>query len=63
MIESSYHEGLGEGIEQGIEKGIEQSKEAIASNMLQANLPIEQISKLTGLAADKITALLKQGKS
>jgi predicted transposase/invertase (TIGR01784 family) len=70
MVDSSYGEGKAEGIavgfekgiEQGIEKGMEQGIERgkatrerqIASNMLKDNLPIEKISKLTGLSIEVI---------
>ena len=53
MVESSYHEGLGD----GIEKGISMREKEIALNMLQANLPIEQISRCTGLSAEQISMI------
>jgi predicted transposase/invertase (TIGR01784 family) len=37
------------GIEKGMEKGMERERNAIALKMLQANLPLEQVSNFTGL--------------
>ena len=53
-----YKEGLDEGIslgiEQGIEKGIQKNKIEIIKNMLDKNLDINLITKITGLSIEKI---------
>ncbi|MCB1084567.1 MAG: Rpn family recombination-promoting nuclease/putative transposase, partial [Chlamydiia bacterium] len=47
------------GVEKGIEKGIEQEKRKIALAMFKENLPLEKISKLTGLSVEEIKGLQK----
>ena len=51
--------GFEKGIERGIEKGREESREIIATHMLSAGYDFNTISKLTGLAAEKLLALKK----
>lgn len=43
---------------EGMEKGMEKGKLEDALNMLSDGLPIEKVSKYTGLSIEKITALL-----
>lgn len=50
-------EGKAEGIEEGLEKGKQNEKIEIAKNLLSINLPIEQISKATGLSKEEIEKL------
>ena len=45
---------LEEGLEQGIEQGIEQNKLEVVKNMLDENLNIKLISKVTGLSEKEI---------
>ena len=56
-----YKEGLDEGIslgiEQGIEKGIEKNKIEIVKNMLDKNLDINLITKITGLSIEEINKI------
>ena len=54
-----YEAGIDKGIKQGIEQGIEQRDTEIVKNMLSANMPIEQISKLTGIDIEKIKSIAK----
>ena len=54
-----YEAGIDKGIKQGIEQGIEQRDTEIVKNMLSANIPIEQISKLTGIDIEKIKSIAK----
>jgi predicted transposase/invertase (TIGR01784 family) len=53
-----FHEGLAEGIEiglvEGVEKGAKAEKINIAKGMLEVNIPIEQIMKITGLTKEEI---------
>jgi hypothetical protein len=45
------------GIEQGIEQGKEQERQGIALKMLQENIPLEIISRTTGLTIEKLQQL------
>ena len=45
------------GYEQGVEQGIEQKAMEIAKNLLNMNMPIEDISKATNLSIEEIEAL------
>ena len=66
-LKIEYHTKLAreEGIEQGIEKGIEQGikqgtsneKKFIAKNLLKDGLPIDKISKYTGLSEKQVSLL------
>ncbi len=60
-LQQGLKEGLQEGIQKGIQKGIEQGKEEntiqIAKNMLNQNMDIFLISKVTGLSKDQIETL------
>lgn len=59
MIEENYRNNLAreEGIEQGIETGSKDKQIEIAKSMLNDNLPIETISKYTGLTIQELTNL------
>ena len=56
MDEKAIYEA---GIDKGIKQGIEQRDAEIVKNMLSANMPIEQISKLTGIDIEKIKSIAK----
>ena len=56
MDEKAIYEA---GIDKGIKQGIEQRDTEIVKNMLSANIPIEQISKLTGIDIEKIKSIAK----
>ena len=45
------------GYEQGVEQGIEQRNVEIAKNLLNMNMPIEDISKATNLSIEEIESL------
>ena len=45
------------GINDGISKGVSQEKASIAKNLLSMNMPIEDISKATGLSVEEINKL------
>ena len=51
-----YHAKL-QGIQQGIQKGAAEEKLEIARNLLKINLPLDQISKVTGLTIAEIENL------
>ena len=55
-----YHaeqQGIQKGIQQGIQKGAVEEKLEIARNLLKINLPLDQISKVTGLTIAEIENL------
>ncbi|MEO1219521.1 MAG: hypothetical protein AAFV97_03435, partial [Bacteroidota bacterium] len=52
--------GRQEGEQVGLEKGKEESKIEIATQMLLAHLPSEQICALTGLSTTKVAQLAAQ---
>ena len=43
---------------QGIEEGMEKEKIEIAKNMLKEGLPIDMVSKLTGLSENEVKRLM-----
>ena len=49
--------GYEQGLKQGIQKGIEQTQEDIAKKLLEMNIPVEQITKATGLSKEEIEEL------
>lgn len=49
-----YHERIGR------EEGREESRTQIASEMLKARIPVETVSKCTGLSEDQILSLNKK---
>ena len=57
LISEAKNEGISEGIEQGISQGISEEKVNIAKNLLSMNMPIEDISKATGLSLEEIKNL------
>ena len=50
-------EGLAEGKAEGIQQGSYQSKIQIAKNMIEENMDINLISKLTGLKVEEINSI------
>ena len=50
-------EGLAEGREEGIQIGEHQGLEIAARGMKEENIPIETITKITGLTAEQVAAL------
>ena len=51
------HEETKQAKEQGIEQGIEQGRKETAKKMLEENLNIKMISKITGLSKKEILSL------
>ena len=56
-VKQGIKEGIKEGIKQGIEKGAEQREKSIAKNLLKDGLPIDKISKYTGLSEKQVSLL------
>ena len=54
---NGHEKGYNEGHEQGIEQGIKQNNIDVAKKMLEEKLPLETISKITGLSIKEITEL------
>ena len=59
-LKIEYHSKLArkEGLEKGIEKGAEQRERSIAKNLLKEGIPIDKISKYTGLSEKQIANLV-----
>ena len=55
--QEGFESGKQEGLKKGIEQGIEQKSNEIAKNMLIEKIPLETISKITGLSIEKIQEL------
>jgi predicted transposase/invertase (TIGR01784 family) len=55
--EKALREGLQKGIEQGIEQGRQEGIKEIAKAMVEQNIPIQTISKITGLSIEQIQSL------
>ena len=55
--ERGREEGLKEGLEQGKEKGKETATLEIAKNLLQIDMPMDKISKATGLPVEELKKL------
>ncbi|MEG1659943.1 MAG: Rpn family recombination-promoting nuclease/putative transposase, partial [Bacteroides sp.] len=53
-IEQGIEQGMQQGIEQGIEVGHEEEKSKIARKMKSDGLPVDIISKYTGLSTEEI---------
>ncbi|MBF0224368.1 MAG: Rpn family recombination-promoting nuclease/putative transposase [Desulfobacterales bacterium] len=52
--EEGIEEGRKEGREEGLKEGMEEGRKAIVISMIKTGVPIETISKYTGLSIDKI---------
>jgi predicted transposase/invertase (TIGR01784 family) len=49
--------GIEQGIERGIEQGEDRATQKIALKMLQENIPLEVITRITGLTIDQLQQL------
>ena len=58
-IAEATEEGYNKGHEKGYNEGLDQKNNEIAKKMLEENLPLEIISKITGLSNEEITELNK----
>ncbi|MBQ7905932.1 MAG: hypothetical protein IJ361_09290 [Spirochaetaceae bacterium] len=57
--EDGVEKGIAQGLQQGISQGSQQKAIETAKNALKMDLPIKQISTLTGLSIEEIQALVK----
>ena len=57
--EMKYNTYIVEATEEGYNKGIKQNNIDVAKKMLEEKLPLETISKITGLTNEEITELNK----
>ena len=55
--QEGFESGKQEGLKKGLEQGIEQKSNEIVKNMLIEKIPLETISKITGLSIEKIQEL------
>ena len=60
-LKIEYHSNIAreEGIEKGIEQGASNEKNSIAKNLLKDGIPIEVVSKNTGLSVEELENLLE----
>ena len=56
-IQKGIQRGIQKGIQQGIQKGAAEEKLEIAKSLLKINLPLDHISRVTGLAIAEIENL------
>ena len=56
-FERDIRSGLNAAMQQGMTQGIQQGITQVAKNMLSAGIPLEQISKLTGLSETELQSL------
>ena len=56
-MQQGIAQGLQQGIAQGMTQGIQQGITQVAKNMLSTGIPLEQISKLTGLSETELQSL------
>ena len=54
LLSEAKEEGISQGISQGYTSGINDGIKQTAKNLLSMNMPIEDISKATGLSVEEI---------
>ena len=59
LLSEAKEEGISQGIEQGYTSGINDGIKQTAKSMLNKNMPIEDISDITGLSIEEINKLTK----
>ena len=59
LLSEAKEEGISQGISQGYTSGINDGIKQTAKNLLSMNMPIEDISKATGLSIEEINKLTK----
>ena len=57
LLSEAKEEGISQGISQGYTSGINDGIKQTAKNLLLMNMPIEDISKATGLSIEEINKL------
>ena len=60
LLSEAKEEGISQGYTSGINDGISKEKVSIAKNLLSMNMPIEDISKATGLSIENLNELKKE---
>ena len=58
--QKGIQEGMQKGIQEGMQKGVAERNIEIARNLLQINLPLDQISAATGLTREKVESLYNE---
>lgn len=53
-LKLGLQEGREKGLQEGREKGLQEGKKEIIINLLKENMPLEKISKISGLSINKI---------
>ena len=56
-MQQGIAQGIQQGIAQGLQQGIQQGITQVAKNMLSTGIPLEQVSKLTGLSETELQSL------
>ena len=56
-LNAAMQQGIAQGLQQGIAQGLQQGIAQVAKNMLESGIPLEQISKLTGLSETELQSL------
>ena len=59
LLSEAKEEGISQGIEQGYTSGVNDGIKQTAKNMLNKNMPLEDISDITGLSIEEINELRK----
>ena len=57
LLSEAKEEGISQGIEQGYTSGINDGIKQTAKNMLNKNMPLEDISDITGLSIEEINEI------
>ena len=60
LLSEAKEEGISQGYTSGINDGISKEKVSIAKNLLSMNMPLEDISKATGLSIENLNELKKE---
>lgn len=59
IADSWMDEGIAKGRAEGVKEGIKEGMKEVAQKMMSKNLPIRQISEITGLSKEEIEKLSK----
>ena len=59
LLSEAKEEGISQGISQGYTSGINDGIKQTAKNLLNKNMPLEDISDITGLSIEEINELRK----
>ena len=56
-MEKGMEKGIQQGIEKGVEQGQHQALKKVACNMLKRNIPVDEITHITGLSEAEVRDL------